>query len=82
MPTIRTIRYAEYEQDAQTHHKATDIRTGKVTVFYSNGQRQEFESIKWTDFEEWERRHWDWLRPPEGVTTRPPIVEPDEYESE
>lgn len=78
MPTYRKIRRAEYEQDAGTHHKTTDIRTGRVTVFYSNGRRQEFEHIRYTEFADWERRHWDYTRPPNGVKTLQPEIEPEQ----
>jgi hypothetical protein len=77
MPTYRKIRRAEYEQDKQTHHKTTDVRTGRVTVFYSNGRRQEFDHIRYTEFADWERRHWDYTRPPNGIKTLQPEFEPE-----
>jgi hypothetical protein len=82
MPTYRKLKRAEYEQDAgQTHH-TEDKRTGKITVFYSNGRRQEFEHISRRDFFEWEARHFDYRRPPSGVKTLPPDIQPEPEEIE
>ena len=82
MQISRKLKRAEYEQDpGQTHH-TEDKRTGKVTVLYSNGRRQEFEHVSRKELFQWETMHFDWKKSPSNVRTLPPITDPDPEEIE
>jgi hypothetical protein len=69
----RKITYAEWEVNAG---QTTDAHgKGTVTVYYSSGRNDTFFDIDRGEFFEWEGRKWDYRKPPEGVRTRPPIID-------
>ena len=76
MPTYRKIRRAEWEANAGQATKAH--AKGTCTIFYSNGRRQEFANVDRGEFFEWERKHWDYNRPPNGVQCLQPEIVPEQ----
>ena len=72
MDVLRRITRAEW---AVSGSKTDAKGTGNVTVYYSNGTRDEFAGIARGDFFEWEQKGFDYRRAPQGIQTKPPIVD-------